>query len=505
MKRYLRLFTRAQPLRGALFTLLALTLTPTLTLHCGHLISSAPITLTLPSLFSSILQFLLEGPGGPALSFLFERKLLVLSLSWCALVALAAYRATRPLPVYLLEYACFKPDNDRKLSYETCEYFVRRSRRFNTVSEEFMRTIFLKSGLGNETYAPPFIFQTDYEAKLKSAFQEAEEGLFSSVDALFTKTKVDPSQVDILIVACGMFIPCPSLSSIIVSHYGFRPTIKTFNLSGMGCSAGSVSIDMAAKMLRRKPGYALVVVTESTSLNWYFGDNRHMLVTNCIFRVGTAAVLVTSDQEKRGAAKLELLRSLRTHHGADDASYGAGIQQEDAEGNVGVALNKDLVRVAGAGLRDHITTLAPRVLPLSELLYYAYAVVRSMLLRRPGGQVGKQTQAHSPDFTKAFEHMCFHPGGKAVINALGRLLNLTEAVLEPTRMTLHRFGNTSSSSIFYELAYFDAKGRIRRGDRLWMLAFGTGFKACSLVWRALRDSCPDQDNPWSDCIHVYPV
>jgi hypothetical protein len=41
---------------------------------------------------------------------------------------------------------------------------------------------------------------------------------------------------------------------------------------------------------------------------------------------------------------------------------------EDEDGMVGVALTKDLVRVAGAGLRQHISTLAPYVLPVSELL-----------------------------------------------------------------------------------------------------------------------------------------
>jgi hypothetical protein len=43
---------------------------------------------------------------------------------------------------------------------------------------------------------------------------------------------------------------------------------------------------------------------------------------------------------------------------------------EDEDGMVGVALSKVLVRVAGVGLRQHISTLAPYVLPVSELLRY---------------------------------------------------------------------------------------------------------------------------------------
>jgi hypothetical protein len=43
---------------------------------------------------------------------------------------------------------------------------------------------------------------------------------------------------------------------------------------------------------------------------------------------------------------------------------------EDEDGMVGVALTKDLVCVAGASLRQHISTLAPYVLSVSELLRY---------------------------------------------------------------------------------------------------------------------------------------
>ncbi|XP_068648861.1 3-ketoacyl-CoA synthase 1-like [Aristolochia californica] len=425
---------------------------------------------------------------------------ILLTCACCLALSLFLYLSRRRRPVLLVDYACFKPDFDRKCSYEVCEYLVRRSRRFTTVSEEFMRRIYLKSGLGDEAYAPPFIFQTDYEAKLKSAVQEAQEGMFSAVDSLLQTTMIDPSQIDIVITTCGMFSPTPSLSSMIVNRYHLKPNVQTFNLSGMGCSSGVMSIDMAAKLLSRdrRIRYALVVVTESISLNWYFGENRSMLVTNCIFRVGTAAALVTNDPTRRSTAKMELLTSLRSHHGADDASYKAAFQEEDADGNMGISLTKDLIRVATEGLRVHIHSLAPRVLPLTQLFSCAYSILSSKLSRG-------ETKEKVPDFTTAFDHMCIHTGGKAVIEQVGKVMRLGGEVTEPARMTLHRFGNTSSSLVFYELAYFEAKGRVKKGDKMWMLAFGTGFKVCSLVWKALRDSRREAENPWNDCIHRYPL
>ena len=80
--------------------------------------------------------------------------------------------------------------------------------------------------------------------------------------------------------------------------------------------------------------------------------------------------------------------------------------------------------------------------------------------------------------------------------------------MEPSRMTLYRFGNTSSSSLWYELAYSEAKGRIKRGERVWQIAFGSGFKCNSAVWRALKNVVPPKDqgrNPWMEEIDKFPV
>ena len=57
-------------------------------------------------------------------------------------------------------------------------------------------------------------------------------------------------QVDIVIVNCSLFNPTPSLSAMVVNHFGMRPDIKSYNLSGMGCSAGIISIGLAKELLQ---------------------------------------------------------------------------------------------------------------------------------------------------------------------------------------------------------------------------------------------------------------
>ena len=109
-----------------------------------------------------------------------------------------------------------------------------------------------------------------------------------------------------------------------------------------------------------------------------------------------------------------------------------------------------------------------------------------------------------PDFHKAFEHFCIHAGGRAVIDKLQCSLSLSDEQVEALRMALHRFGNTSSSSLWYELAYIEAKGRMRRGDRVWMIGFGSGFKCNSAAWECIAPAA-NAEGPWATSIHRYPV
>ena len=73
-----------------------------------------------------------------------------------------------------------------------------------------------------------------------------------------------PRDIDILVVNCSLFNPTPSLSAMIVNHFKMRGDILSYNLAGMGCSAGVIAISLAQRLLRTEPGkYALVVSTEN--------------------------------------------------------------------------------------------------------------------------------------------------------------------------------------------------------------------------------------------------
>lgn len=49
----------------------------------------------------------------------------------------------------------------------------------------------------------------------------------------------------------------------------------------------------------------------------------------------------------------------------------------------------------------------------------------------------------------------------------------------------------------YVLSNIESKKTVRRGDRVWQIAFGSGFKCNSAVWRSLR-TINDQHPAWDD-------
>lgn len=415
------------------------------------------------------------------------------------IIASTIYFMSRPRPVYLIDYACFKPPFYYRVPFATFMEHSRIIPYYTEKTTKFQMYILERSGLGEETYLPPSIHYLPPKATMQKSRDEAELVIFSSIDDLLRKTALKPKDIDILIVNCSLFSPTPSLSAMIINRYKLRSNIRSFNLSGMGCSAGLISIDLARDLLQVHPNSnALVISTEILTPNYYSGNQRAMLLPNCLFRMGAAAILLSNRSKDRARAKYRLLHVVRTHKGADDKAYRCVYQEEDTEGNVGINLSKDLMAIAGEALKSNITTLGPLVLPASEQLLFLASLVCRKVWKA-------DLKPYIPDFKMAFEHFCIHAGGRAVIDELQKSLGLSAEHVEASRMTLHRFGNTSSSSLWYEMNYMEAKGRMKKGDRVWQIGFGSGFKCNSAVWKCMSSVKTPVEGPWADCIHRYPV
>lgn len=464
-----------------------------------YLVNHFLTLLLIPIMATLLLQILNQDPN-QILSLLSSFQLIhILSSLFLVIFVATVYSFSRPRPIFLVDYSCFKPPVTYRVPFST---FMEHSKLIvkNEKSVEFQMRILERSGLGEETCLPPAIHYIPPNPTMEAAREEARLVIFSCLDDLFAKTGLKPKDVDILVVNCSLFSPTPSMSAMVVNQYKMRSNIKSYNLSGMGCSAGVIAVDLARDLLQAIPNSnAVVISTEIITPNYYRGHERAMLLPNCLFRMGGAALFLSNKAKYRRRAKYRLQHVVRTHKGADDRSFKCVFEMEDKEGNVGINLSKDLMAIAGESLKSNITTIGPLVLPASEQLLFLFSLIGRKLWN-------PKWKPYIPDFKQAFEHFCIHAGGRAVIDELQKNLELSTEHVEASRMTLHRFGNTSSSSLWYELSYIESKGRMKKGDRVWQIAFGSGFKCNSAVWKCLRTiKTPIDDSPWADCIDRYPV
>ena len=131
----------------------------------------------------------------------------------------------------------------------------------------------------------------------------------------------------------------------------------------MGCSAGMISVDLARDLLQlHKNKIALIFSTENITQNWYKGSQKSMLLSNCLFRVGGAAILLTNKSKFRSRSKYELITTVRIQTGANDEAYQAIFQTEDEHGCKGVRISRELGKQVGHALKSNITVLAPQVI-----------------------------------------------------------------------------------------------------------------------------------------------
>ncbi|CAI8597439.1 unnamed protein product [Vicia faba] len=399
---------------------------------------------------------------------------------------------SNPSPIYLIDFSCLKPPSSCRTPSST--FLENASLSESCLDNEtiaFMKKILHSSGQSEETCLPPSLHYIPPRTHHTESIKEVHMVLFPIMDDLFEKTNLSPSDINILIFNCGGFCPSPSLTSMIVNKYSMRSDIKTYNISGMGCSASALCIDLAYNLLRvNKNSNAIVLSAESLSNDWYRGKERSKLLLNCLFRMGSAAILLSNKKEASKTAKYKLIRTLRTQRAFDDKAYFSATKEEDSDGKLGFTLNRNIPEVVGEALVSNISILSSQMLSIYEKIWYIVSVKRHKFIK--------------PDIKRVIDHFCLPYGG--ALKEVGKKLNLGEREIEAALMTLHRFGNQYSSSLWYQLCYLEGKERVHKGEQILVLGVGSGTKCCSVVLKCIRPIFGEaHKGPWFHCIHQYPT
>ena len=154
------------------------------------------------------------------------------------IITMVLYYTTRVPCVYLLDFNCYHlPDNLRVVLANFIE-FLERNYIFDRESIDFQVKILERVAVGNESCLCFFKWSA---ARDWSSFYNCERR---------SKHKIDPKRIDILVSNCTIFCPTPSITAMVIKKFGFWSDIKSFDLSGMGCSAGILSISLVKDLLK---------------------------------------------------------------------------------------------------------------------------------------------------------------------------------------------------------------------------------------------------------------
>lgn len=244
---------------------------------------------------------------------------------------------------------------------------------------------------------------------------------------------LDPAEIDAIVdVSCTGFL-IPALDVELVSRLGLRPDVRRVPISESGCAGGAVGLGLAA-LLAQGGLRVLLCAVELCTLSRVPGDrSRTNLVASILFGDGSAACVVTPH---RGGSTVEALGTRlipRTQHlmGFDVSERGLSL-----------VLDRELpARVSDA---------------LPE-------AVQAFLTEH-----GRETA--DIDF-----HLV-HPGGRPILDAYERGLELEPDALRHSRGILERRGNTSSVSVLavLESALVEAAERPSPTEAL-LVALGPGL------------------------------
>lgn len=346
-------------------------------------------------------------------------------------LVIMAWIITMDSPVYLQSFATFKAPESWKVSHAQIIEMMRRQKCFTQDSIDFMERLIARSGTGQNTAWPPGIVQCLTDGKstdrsIEASRKEAETVIFDVVEKALKKAQLEPKDIDVLVINCSLFSPTPSLCATVMTHFGMRGDILSYNLSGMGCGASLLAVDLAKNMLQRRKrgGRALVVSTEIITPNLYHGNKREYLLQNILFRCGGAAMILSNKWMDGSKAWFKLLHTVRVQGTSEDA-YNCVFEAEDEEGHRGIRLSKEIVKVAGKTMEKNLTTLGPYVLPLSEQIKVVISIVARFTIKSLNKLFKTKkiplVKVYVPDFKRGIDHFCIHAGGRAVIDGASQL------------------------------------------------------------------------------------
>jgi alkylresorcinol/alkylpyrone synthase len=256
------------------------------------------------------------------------------------------------------------------------------------------------------------------------------------------QSQLKPTDIDMIItVSCTGFM-IPSLDAYLINEFSMRQDIQRLPVTEMGCAAGISGLIYAHGFAKSNPQMRIAIVSvETPSLTFQKRDfAMENLVSTAIFADGASCVILGPSDE----VKPKIVDTSMYHF--PEGTHLMGYQLKNS--GLKIVLDRDVPET----IQAHFPKFFFPILERNGL---------------------------SPE---SVTHYMFHPGGKKIINQVEDFIGRYGKDISISKNVLKQNGNMSSSTIFYILEKTIQKDT-HAGDTGYMLAFGPGFSAQSLILR----------------------
>ena len=242
----------------------------------------------------------------------------------------------------------------------------------------------------------------------------------------------------VVVASCTGFV-APGLDQILIQRTGIDPSAERTLVGFMGCYAAVNALRLAHHIVRSTPeARVLVVNVELCTLHLQETEEVEKLLAMLLFSDGATAALVTA--EPKGIALTDFRPAA-------------------------IAGSADLItwRIGDQGFVMHLDGQVP--IRIAEALQH----------ERTRNDSGGILRGHA---TSDYDLWAVHAGGRSILDAVERGLDLPADALEPSRSVLRENGNMSSATLMFVLARMMAARKdgdpVRSGIGM---AFGPGLAA----------------------------
>ncbi len=249
--------------------------------------------------------------------------------------------------------------------------------------------------------------------------------------------KLNVKKITHLITVSCTGMSAPGLDLELVEAMGLAPDTFRTSVNFMGCYAAIHAIKMADMICNgAKNAHVIIVCVELCTLHFQKEFNLDNAASSLLFGDGAAAILISNNSSNKSVLKLKGFHSHIDFKGKNDMSW----------------------KLSSKGFLMTLSSYVPQLIQADI-----------------AGLVAAALQHHEVEI-KDISHWCLHPGGKAILDAIQKQMQLSEDDMAFSKSVLANYGNMSSSTILFVLKdMMEALESDNKTANIFGVAFGPGL------------------------------